>query len=263
MKLAIAGGLGRMGKTLIEAIAAAPQMQLAAVSVKDASEIPLAKALLAQVKAGAVEVVRTTGELVAAADAVIDFTAPEYSLAMAEAVAAQQKIHIVGTTGFNVAQLAQLGTFGQRARIVQSGNFSIGVNVVARLVEQAAMLLSEEYDIEIVEMHHRHKKDAPSGTALLLAEAAAEGRQKELKKLRRHYGEGQIGEREKGTIGIVARRGGEIVGDHTVTFAGDHEVIELSHRSFSRAIYAQGAIRAALWAKDQPPGFYSMRNVLA
>ncbi len=258
MKLAITGCLGRMGRTLVEAVTASPALTLAAVSVQERTEAEAARALVGQ----GVFVTQDTRALVEAADAVIDFTVLEYSLGIAAEVAAQGKIHILGTTGFTDIQQAQLSQCAKSARIVQSGNFSIGVNVLARLVEQAAARLSEEYDIEIREMHHRHKIDAPSGTALLLGEAAAAGRGVSLKDARRHYGEGRIGAREEGTIGFSVQRGGGVIGDHEVTFAGAQEMIMLSHRSFSRGIYAQGAIKAALWAKDKPPGLYSMHDVL-
>jgi 4-hydroxy-tetrahydrodipicolinate reductase len=193
---------------------------------------------------------------------VIDFTAPEASVAQARACAEIGSVHVIGTTGFTPAQTSAIQAAGSRARIVQSANFSLGVNVLSALVERAAALLDAEYDIEIDEMHHRLKKDSPSGTALLLAASAAKGRGIELSKAHRHYGEGMLGERERGTIGMSARRGGEVVGVHTVTFAGPGETLELTHRAQDRGIYAHGAIKAALWAHAQPPGLYSMRDVL-
>lgn len=264
MKIAIAGCLGRMGRTLLNEAITIPEIQLCAVSVQNKEEVAQAAALLASLGQAQVAVVRQVEDLVLGADAVIDFTTPEYTLEIARHVAAQHSIHIIGTTGFDAAQYVTLAAYAKQARIVQSGNFSIGVNVVEQLVEQAAkQLAAAEYDIEILEMHHRHKVDAPSGTALLLADAAAKGRGVALEQARSHYAEGRIGEREQGSIGISVQRGGEVVGEHTVTFAGNHETITISHRSFSRAIYAQGALQAALWASDKPNGLYSMRNVVA
>lgn len=236
MKLAIAGINGRMGQALRQAITARAGVSL----VADGATLP--------------------ADLFAA-DAVIDFTAPDYSLELAREAARQGKIHIIGTTGFSDTQLQEIEACAEKARIVLSYNMSIGVNIVRALVEQAAKLFDAGYDIEIEEMHHKHKKDAPSGTALMLASAAAEGRGLAEDALVM-YGQGQIGERQDGTIGIAVRRGGNVVGEHTVTFAGEDEIIDIKHRSFSRAIYANGALKAALWVKDQQPGLYRMKDVV-
>lgn len=257
MKIAIAGINGRMGRTLVDAVRRMLDLQLVAGSAQP-QELETAKAAL---MGEAVALTSSGGELVSLADAVIDFTTPAYSLALAKDIAKAGKIHIIGTTGFSDAEMEELKAYGAKARIVQSGNFSIGVNVAAILVEQAAKLLDDHYDIEIVEMHHRHKKDAPSGTALMLGEAAAHGRETNLQDVRTAHAGISEG-RKPGAIGIVARRGGEVIGDHTVTFAGNSDVIEITHRSQSREIYAEGALKAALWAESKAPGFYSMRDVL-
>lgn len=238
LTLAIAGSTGRMGQALLRLAAETPGVKLAhAGGLAD-----------------------TPQALFAGADAVIDFTAPDYTAAIAQACAG--KIHIIGTTGLSPAQQETVQAAAQRARIVQSANFSLGVNVLEALVERASALLQDDYDIEIDEMHHALKKDAPSGTALTLARAAAKGRNVDLAKHKVHYGEGQLGERKRGTIGMSVRRGGEVVGDHTVTLAGPGERLELSHKAGNRDIYAHGAIRAALWAATRKPGLYSMRDVL-
>ena len=196
------------------------------------------------------------------AAAIIDFTAPAATLAVAKAVAKHGGIHIVGTTGWNTAQQKELESYAKDAVIVQSGNFSLGVNLLEKLVEEAARLLDETYDIEIFEAHHKHKKDAPSGTALMLGHAAAKGRGVKLADKKVSDRDGITGERKAGDIGFSVVRGGDIVGIHNVLFAGPGEVIELRHQGFNRDIYAAGAIHAALWASKQKPGLYSMKDVL-
>ncbi len=240
LHIAIAGSNGRMGQAIRQSAAEDGRFMLTAEGKRD-----------------------TTPEaLIAQANAVLDFTQPEYSLALAKTVAAQKKIHIIGTTGFTDVQMQQLKAHACHATIVWSANMSLGVNLVASLVEQAARALSSAYDIEVSEMHHRHKKDSPSGTALMLAEAAAKGRAVSLPDVERMYSKGMIGAREEGTIGLSVRRGGDVVGEHEVLFAGEGELISITHRGFNRAIYARGALTAALWAADKPAGFYSMRDVL-
>jgi 4-hydroxy-tetrahydrodipicolinate reductase len=235
-----------MGQTLVAVTKADARVTFAGGSEREAikAEFPL---------------VTNAAELIALGDAVIDFTAPENSLAIAKAAAAKGSVHIIGTTGFTSAQEAELVTYAKTARIVKSGNFSLGVNVVEKLVEQAAKLLDANYDIELFEMHHKHKKDAPSGTALMLGDAAARGRGVVLadKKVI-----DRDGVRKVGDIGFSVARGGDVVGIHTVTFAGAGEVIELKHQGFSREIYATGALHAALWAANKPAGLYTMRDVV-
>lgn len=200
--------------------------------------------------------------LIAESDAVIDFTRPEATLAFAELTAKHGTSHIIGTTGFDDEQFAQLKAHAANTKIFWSPNMSIGVNLVSLLTQKAAEMLADDYDIEIVEMHHRHKVDAPSGTALLLGEAAAKGRgvSKDKFVLSR---EGITGERNRGDIGFATLRGGSVIGDHTTIFAGDSDRIEISHKSSSREIYAEGAVRAAKWCKNQPNGFYGMQNLLS
>lgn len=250
MKIGIAGCAGRMGQTLVNAVRADTRFTLAGGSERSGFDAKLVD----------YPVALSAGSLVEMSEGVIDFTAPENTLAIAKAAAAKGSVHIIGTTGFTAAQEAELAGFAKSARIVKSGNFSLGVNVIEKLIEEAARSLSDQYDIEIFEMHHKHKKDAPSGTALMLGDAAARGRKVSLadkKSIDRD------GTRKAGDIGFSVARGGDVVGIHTVTFAGPGEVIELKHQGFSREIYATGALHAALWAAGQKPGLYSMRDVLA
>jgi 4-hydroxy-tetrahydrodipicolinate reductase len=200
--------------------------------------------------------------LMAAADGVIDFTTPAASVELAGLAAQARSVHIIGTTGFDAAQEEAIAAAARHARIVKSGNMSLGVNVLAGLVKQAAAQLGDDWDIEILDMHHRHKVDAPSGTALLLGAAAADGRGVDLDD-RRESGRDGIGEpRATGAIGFAALRGGSVVGDHEVILAGENEQIRLVHRAEDRDIFARGALKAAQWAHDKSEGLYTMQNVL-
>ena len=196
------------------------------------------------------------------ADGVIDFSAPAATVGMA-ALAAQARVaHVIGTTGLSADDLTSLAAAARHAPIVRSGNMSLGVNLLARLVRDAARALGQEFDIEIVEMHHRMKVDAPSGTALLLGEAAAEGRGISLREHSERGRDGMTGARKAGAIGFASLRGGTVIGDHSVIFAGDGERIVLSHHAEDRALFARGALKAALWARGRKPGLYSMADVL-
>ncbi|PIR33846.1 MAG: 4-hydroxy-tetrahydrodipicolinate reductase [Alphaproteobacteria bacterium CG11_big_fil_rev_8_21_14_0_20_44_7] len=240
MKIGILGNTGRMGQTLMAEIAAMEDVVLSGGADKD-DDIEA---------------------LIEASDALIDFTAPLATLSFAEMNKKYNRTHIIGTTGFNDEEFARLKSYATNTRIFWSPNMSIGVNLLNSLIEKAASILGDEYDIEIVEMHHRHKVDAPSGTALAMGEAAARGRRIELKNKQVLSREGITGARAKGDIGFATLRGGSVIGDHTAIFAGDSDRIELTHKSSSRAIYAQGAIRAAIWANTQPNGFYTMQDML-
>ncbi|MFO1242824.1 MAG: 4-hydroxy-tetrahydrodipicolinate reductase [Rickettsiales bacterium] len=261
MKLAVTGATGRMGKTLMRAIHDHEGTMLVG-STERADRLAEAAAMIAREEFEGAIVTNSLDDLFAEADGIIDFTAPEYSLQVAEMAADMKKVHICGTTGFTPDQHKKMASYGNSARIVWAPNMSICVNLFIGLVEQAAKALDDDFDIEIVEMHHHKKQDAPSGTALALGRAAAEGRGVALDKEAVRARDGITGERKKGTIGFAALRGGDVVGDHTVIFAGEGERLELTHKASSRAIYANGAIRAALWAKKQKPGFYSMKDVL-
>ena len=197
--------------------------------------------------------------LIKKSDAVIDFTSPEVSLGFARLAAKHKKIHVIGTTGFTEAQLAELKKLASKTPIFWSPNMSIGVNLACILTQKAAELLDASYDIEILEMHHRYKKDSPSGTALLFGEAAANGRKT---KFTRNVKHDRSGERKVGDIGYAVLRGGSVIGDHSVIFAGDNDRIEITHKSSSRDIYASGAIKAAMWLKTKKPGFYNMKDML-
>jgi 4-hydroxy-tetrahydrodipicolinate reductase len=254
MKLAIAGAGGRMGQALVEAVLADRELQLAAAL--DAAGSPALGRSAGPVKVGADLAV------LAAVDALVDFTRPEGTLAHLDACLRLGKSMVIGTTGFNEAQKARLADGGKRIAIVQSPNFAIGVNVVFRLAQTAAKALGDAYDVEIVEAHHRHKVDAPSGTALMLGELVAKALGRDLGTVATHGREGDTGERPAKAIGFHAIRGGDIVGEHTVIFAGAGERVEVGVRSQSRMTYAAGALRAAKWLQGRAPGLYDMFDVL-
>ena len=200
--------------------------------------------------------------LFANVDAVLDFTSPKATTVFAGLAAQARIVHVIGTTGFTPDDEAKIAAAARHATIVKSGNMSLGVNLLAVLVREAARALDADFDIEILEMHHRHKVDAPSGTALLLAGAAAAGRDIALAEHSLGSRDGVTGPRPRGAIGFAALRGGSVVGDHSVILAGPGERVTLSHQAEDRAIFARGALRAALWARGRKPGLYSMRDVL-
>lgn len=263
MRLVVVGAAGRMGRMLVRAIAEHPGCRLVgAVGRPNSVALGEDPGRLAGVGRACLEI---TSDLEAAckdADGILDFTAPHTTLRFAELAAARGLVHIIGTTGFSAEDFAALRIASERARIVQSGNMSLGVNLLAGLVRKVAQTLGPDFDIEILEMHHRMKVDAPSGTALLLGEAAAEGRDVALDEHAVRTRDGHTGARREGDIGFASLRGGTVVGEHSVIFAGAGERIELAHRTEDRAIFAHGALRAALWAKTQPPGYYTMTDVL-
>ncbi|MAH84361.1 MAG: 4-hydroxy-tetrahydrodipicolinate reductase [Rhodospirillaceae bacterium TMED8] len=195
-------------------------------------------------------------------DVVIDFTAPHATVTHAKIAAETRTAMVIGTTGLNERDIKILEIAGQSTPIVHAGNMSLGINLLVGLVKQVTASLGNEYDIEIVEMHHRHKVDAPSGTALMLGHAAAEGRAVNHKRHSIMAREGQTGKRPKGGIGYATLRGGDVIGDHSVICAGPGERVELSHKATSRDVFAQGALRAALWLEGQPPSLYTMCDVL-
>lgn len=201
-------------------------------------------------------------ELFAQADAVIDFTTPAATRRHAELAAQGELVYVVGTTGLGPNEQAMLERAAIQTVVVQSANMSLGVNLLQILTEQVARALDEDYDIEIVEMHHRHKVDAPSGTALMLGRAAAQGRGVALDAVACKAREGQVGARPRGEIGFATLRGGDVPGEHSVIFATEGERLELGHRASSREVFAKGAIKAALWGRGRPAGLYSMRDVL-
>ncbi len=255
MKIAIAGAAGRMGQMLIRQIAATEGSSLVG-----ALEGPRSNALGQD--AGGVKIVSDIGTAIANAQVLIDFTVPAATVAHAKIAADKGVAMVIGTTGLNPEQTAAIHEAAKRTPILWAANMSLGINILQALVEKTASLLDPTYDIEIVEMHHRHKIDAPSGTALALGHSAAAGRQVKLEEVWRKSRDGHTGARPAGEIGFATLRGGEEVGVHTVMFAAAGERLELSHRSFSRETYATGAVRAALWLEGKKPGLYGMKDVL-
>ena len=263
MRVVIAGAGGRMGRTLISAIAATKGMTLAgAVDAPGSAVIGRDAGELAGLGANGIKVASDVAPLLKAADGLIEFTVPGATLAFAELTAAAALVHIIGTTGHSAEEEAMIAQAGKRATIVKSGNMSLGVNLLAALVKRVAATLNDDYDIEIFEMHHNKKIDAPSGTALLLGRAAAEGRGIDLAKHSARGRDGMTGARKPGDIGFASLRGGTVVGEHSVIFAGPAERVELTHRAEDRLIFARGALHAALWARGKTPGLYSMADVL-
>lgn len=195
-------------------------------------------------------------------DGIIDFTVPAATLALAAHTVALKKIHVIGTTGIDEAGMEIIRAAARSTVIMKTGNYSLGVNILENIVKKVAAALGDDFDIEVLEMHHKHKIDAPSGTALLLGQAAADGRKINLKNRSVRARDGHTGVRKSGDIGFATLRGGSVVGDHTVMFAGTAERIELSHKAESRDIFAYGAVKAALWCKKQRPGLYNMNDVL-
>jgi 4-hydroxy-tetrahydrodipicolinate reductase len=263
MRLVVAGAGGRMGRTLIHAIAATKGVTLAgAVEATGSAVIGRDAGELAGVGKNGVLVAAELEPLLAAAEGLLDFTVPAATVAFAEIAARKGCIHVIGTTGLSGENDTLIAEAAKRAVIVKSGNMSMGVNLLAALVKRVARTLDEEFDIEIVEMHHNKKVDAPSGTALMLGRAAAEGRNIDLAQHCVRGRDGVTGARGAGDIGFASLRGGSVVGEHTVIFAGPAERVELAHKAEDRMIFARGALRAALWARAQKPGLYSMMDVL-
>ncbi|HZQ14197.1 MAG TPA: 4-hydroxy-tetrahydrodipicolinate reductase [Pseudolabrys sp.] len=263
MRLIVAGAGGRMGRTLVKAIADVKGFALAG-ALEDARS-PLigwdAGTLAGQPENG-VKLSGDAAALIGKADGIVDFTAPVATVAFAELAAKAGKVHIIGTTGLSAADEARIKAAAKTAVIVKSGNMSLGVNLLAALTKRVAKTLDNSFDIEILEMHHNQKVDAPSGTALMLGRAAAEGRGIDLDKHKIMSREGHTGARKAGDIGFAALRGGSVVGEHSVIFAGPAERLELAHKAEDRMIFARGALHAALWARAQKPGLYSMADVL-
>lgn len=261
--IGVVGAAGRMGVMLLATIA-----DSAGCALAGGTELPGSPAVgqdlgtLIGADPVGIAVTDDSTALFAACDAVIDFTSPASSVANAALAAAGKTVHVIGTTGLDAAQEAALGEAARKAPIVYAPNMSLGVNLLMALVEQVARALDEDYDIDVLEMHHRHKVDAPSGTALGLGKAAARGRGVDLDSVSRRARDGHTGARQGGEIGFASLRGGDVIGDHKVIFATEGERIELGHIAGNRAIYARGAVRAALWARGRAPGLYAMKDVL-
>jgi 4-hydroxy-tetrahydrodipicolinate reductase len=263
MRLVVAGAAGRMGRAVIQAIAETDGVVLAgAIDAPGSAAIGRDSGELAGLGLNSIAVSADAPAALAATDGVIDFTIPAATVALAGESSARGLVHVIGTTGFTPTDEKAIAAAAVRAAIVKSGNMSLGVNLLAALVKQVAGTLDDAFDIEIVEMHHNKKIDAPSGTALLLGAAAAAGRDIDLRARSVRARDGHTGARKRGDIGFATLRGGTVVGEHSVIFAGPHERIELAHKAADRMIFARGAVRAALWARGQKPGLYGMADVL-
>lgn len=257
------GAAGRMGRAIIQVVNTLPDCEIVGGTEQpDSAAIGQDAGELAGLRRLGVTITDQPIELFSRSEAVIDFTTPDATLEHAELAAQARIVHVIGTTGFTSEHEDAIYAASRHARIVKSGNMSLGVNLLAALTKKAAEALGPDYDIEILEMHHRHKVDAPSGTALLLGDGAAKGRKVALENHAVRVRDGQIGPRKAGDIGFATLRGGDVIGDHSVIFAGGGERVELVHRASDRQLFARGAVQAAIWAFDQSPGLYSMQDVL-
>ena len=264
IKVAITGAAGRMGRTLIEAIGLSNYgLELAAaVEQPDSSLIGADAGELAGLGKNGVAVVGSLADVVDQFDVLIDFTVPAATAANAKLCARNGRAIVIGTTGFTVEQQGELDAAASKIPLCQASNFSTGVNLCFQLLDMAARVLGDEVDIEVYEAHHRHKLDAPSGTALSMGGVVANALGRDLAKVAVYGREGQTGARERETIGFATVRAGDIVGDHTVTFAADGERVEITHKASSRMSFARGAVRAASWLSGREPGLYDMQDVL-
>lgn len=263
MRLVVAGAAGRMGRALVRAIAETEGAELSGAFERPGSgAIGKDAGELAGLGPLGVAVTDDPLPLLVATAGVLDFTSPEATVSLSELAAQARIVHVIGTTGFSEAHLQRLDAAARHAVVIRSGNMSLGVNLLAGLARTAARALGPGWDVEIVEMHHRAKVDAPSGTALMLGEAVAEGRDISLAENAVRVRDGHTGPRVEGTIGFATLRGGSVVGDHTVILAGPGERVELGHRAEDRMIFARGAVKAALWGRGAKPGCYGMADVL-
>lgn len=261
--IAIVGASGRMGQMLIQTVLDSDRATLAGVTER-AGHAWIGKDLGACMNGVDLGILVSDDplEVFAKAQAVIDFTRPDATVEHAELAAQARAVHVIGTTGMEDSHLAKLSAAARHAPIIRAGNMSLGVNLLMQLTKKVAAALDADFDIEIVESHHRYKVDAPSGTALMLGEAAAEGRGVALADVSDRGRDGITGERKRGDIGFTAIRGGDVVGEHDVIFAADGERIVLRHLATDRRIFARGALKAALWGQGKPPGEYDMLDVL-
>ena len=263
LKLAIAGAAGRMGRELARIVHETNGCVLSGgLEAPGSAHVGADYGELMGVGKNGVIISDRPETVLASCDGIIDFTIAPATLALVKLTAAHKKIHVIGTTGIDVEGDAIIKSASAQTVIMKTGNYSLGVNMLAALVKKAAAALGEEFDIEILEMHHRNKVDAPSGTAYLLGKAAADGRAVSLKDKSVRARDGITGARKSGDIGFATLRGGSVVGDHTVIFAGGGERLELRHVAENRELFARGAVKAALWCKDQKPGLYNMNDVL-
>jgi 4-hydroxy-tetrahydrodipicolinate reductase len=264
MKVGIVGCAGRMGRMLVAEVMASDGVTLIGGTEHSESaflEQDIAK--LAGFDETGIVVGSDTDALFSVADVVIDFTLPQATISHTQAAIKHDTALVVGTTGLNKKEQAAVVKASNSVAVIQAANFSIGVNLLLNLTSQVASVLENDYDIEIYEMHHRHKVDAPSGTALALGQAAAKGRGVDLESVSERVRDGHTGARSPGNIGFATLRGGDVVGDHSLIFAADGERLELTHKASSRTVFARGAVRSAKWCEHKAPGLYSMRDVLS
>ncbi len=263
MKIAVVGAAGRMGRELIKAVHDADGVTLAG-AIESPGNLAIGQdaGLLAGLAKVGVVITDQALETFAKVDAVLDFTAPAATVEFAALAANARIVHVVGTTGLSDADHAKLDAAARHATIIQAGNMSLGVNLLVALTRKVAAALDADFDIEVLEMHHRMKVDAPSGTALMLGQAAAEGRGLRLNDISQRVRDGVTGPRKRGDIGFATLRGGGVIGEHTVIFASDNERIEITHKAGDRSLFARGAVKAAMWGKGKGPGRFDMMDVL-
>jgi 4-hydroxy-tetrahydrodipicolinate reductase len=262
VKIAVTGAAGRMGKTLIEAINLHPDAELtAAIEWSESPAVGVDSGELAGLGKNGISIVANINDVIDHFDVLIDFTAPAATVANSKVCSVNGKKMIIGTTGCSEDDKASIASAANQSAICMATNFSTGVNVCFKLLNDAA-ILGDDYDVEIVEAHHRHKVDAPSGTALSMGEAVADGLQRNLKDVAVYGREGQVGARTEKEIGFATVRGGDVVGDHTVMFLADGERVEISHKASSRMSFGRGAVRAAVWIAAQDKGLFDMQDVL-
>ncbi len=263
MKIAVMGAAGRMGRELVRAIQAVDGCIVAGgIEPAGSNAVGQDLGVLAGQPPLGVQITDDPLELIARVDAILDFTSPKATVEFAGLAANARIVHVIGTTGMSEVDEAAVAAAARHATIVKAGNMSLGVNLLVAVTRKVAQALDTDFDIEVVEMHHNRKVDAPSGTALMLGEAAAEGRGISLKDHSERGRDGHPGARGKGNIGFASLRGGNVVGEHTVIFAGEGERIELTHIASDRGIFARGAVKAALWGRGKGPGLFSMADVL-
>jgi 4-hydroxy-tetrahydrodipicolinate reductase len=263
MKIAVLGVAGRMGQALTQVLAATPGCEIAGgIEAKGSPFVGRDLGEVAGLEPLGIAITDDPLPVFAHVDGVLDFTTPASTVAFAALSAQARIVHVIGTTGLSAADEAKLEAAARHATIVKAGNMSQGVNLLAVLTAEVSRALGPEFDIEILEMHHRHKRDAPSGTSLMLGRAAASAREVSLEERGVRSRDGETGARREGDIGFAALRGGDVVGEHRVIFAGPGERIELAHIATDRGIFARGAVKAALWARGKGPGLFSMQDVL-
>ncbi len=263
MKIAVMGAAGRMGQELVRTIATISAVEIAGGIERPGSQwVGQDIGKVAGLDALGISITDDPLELIVRAEAILDFTTPAATVETAGLAANARIVHVIGTTGLQDEHMAAIRAASRHATIIQAGNMSLGVNLLLGLTRKIAAALDDDYDIEILEMHHKHKVDAPSGTALMLGEAAAEGRGIKLSERSVRVRDGHTGARKAGDVGFATLRGGSVIGDHSVIFAGSGERIEISHLASDRGIYARGAIKAAQWGRGKGPGLFSMADVL-